>query len=246
MKKSFFLILFLFFSLNIYSLNFSVAPTGFRVNLNKISTNEIQITNNTSEPLRLETFPEINPQFSEKYNLNSNIVIFPKIIAMKPGAKQMVRFRIKPSPNMEEGEYKSYLSFKEIPGEIKTVGGAVSNNTSSQISMQTEISISIFGEKGTADIKGSLSSVSLSYTGNNLNISSLSSSEGNTSIKFFYSLEVLNSNLKSDGFFGMSARNGKKEISLIMEAPEKLKGKKAKLVITDQDGKVYYDKVHTL
>lgn len=92
--------------------------------------------------------------------------------------------------------------------------------------MQTEISISIFGEKGTADIKGSLSSVSLSYTGNNLNISSLSSSEGNTSIKFFYSLEVLNSNLKSDGFFGMSARNGKKEISLIMEAPEKLKGKK--------------------
>lgn len=176
MKKSFFLILFLFFSLNIYSLNFSVAPTGFRVNLNKISTNEIQITNNTSEPLRLETFPEIDPQFSEKYNLNSNIVIFPKIIAMKPGAKQMVRFRIKPSPNMEEGEYKSYLSFKEIPGEIKTVGGAVSNNTSSQISMQTEISISIFGEKGTADIKGSLSSVSLSYTGNNLNISSLSSS----------------------------------------------------------------------
>ena len=25
-----------------------------------------------------------------------------------------------------------------------------------------------------------------------------------------------------------------------------LKGKKAKLVITDQNGKVYYDKVHTL
>ena len=44
----------------------------------------------------------------------------------------------------------------------------------------------------------------------------------------------------------MSARNGKKEISLMMEAPEKLKGKKAKLKITDQDGKVYYDKVHTL
>ena len=76
MKKSFFLILFLFFSLNIYSLNFSVAPTGFRVNLNKISTNEIQITNNTSEPLRLETFPEIDPQFSEKYNLNSEFLVY--------------------------------------------------------------------------------------------------------------------------------------------------------------------------
>ena len=165
---------------------------------------------------------------------------------MKPGAKQIVRFRIKPSPNMEEGEYKSYLTFKEIPGEIKTVDGRVSNNTNSQISMQTEISISIFGDKGTPLAKGSLSNIKLTYSGNNLTISSLSSSEGNTSIKFFYSLEVLNSNLKSDGFFGMSARNGKKEISLMIEAPEKLKEKKVKLKITDQDGKVYYDKVHTL
>lgn len=245
MKKTIYFILLIILSFNAYALNFSVFPTGFRLSLEQVITEEVTITNGTSFPLRLEAFSESDLEFSEKYNLNSNITVFPKIISIKPGGKQTVRFRVKPSPNMESGEYKSYLTFKEVLGEIKTTAPE-NDSIGTNIAIQTEISIGIFGEKGTADVKGSLSSINLSYDGNNLNISSLSSSEGNTSIKFFYSLEVLNSNLKSDGFFGMSARNGKKEISLMMEAPEKLKGKKAKLKITDQDGKVYYDKVHTL
>lgn len=245
MKKIIYSILLIMLSFNAYALSFSVFPTGFRLNLEKVITEEIVITNSTSYPLRLESFSETDLDFSEKYNLNSNITVFPKIISIKPGGKQTIRFRVKPSPNMEDGEYKSYLTFKEIPGEIKTTTPE-SGSGQTNIAIQTEISIGIFGEKGTADIKGSLSAVNLDYNGNTLNIHSLSSSEGNTSIKFFYSLEILNSDLKSDGFFGMSARNGKKEISLAMEAPEKLKGKKAKLKITDQNGKVYYDKVHTL
>ena len=81
-------------------------PTIFAVDLTKVSTNEVYLTNNTADPLRIEIYTESDPEFSEKYTLNSNIVIFPKVVAIKPGATQTVRFRIKASPNMEKGEYK--------------------------------------------------------------------------------------------------------------------------------------------
>ena len=94
MKKFLFIILLLSFSVLSYSLNFSVAPTGFSVELDKTSTQEITIINNTAEPLRLAASFQSDSEFGEKYNLNSNLTIFPKIISLKPAGKQIVRFRI--------------------------------------------------------------------------------------------------------------------------------------------------------
>lgn len=245
MKKLIFIILFIILSSIAYCLNFSIAPTGFRIDLNKTITNEVTIINNTNQPLRLESFSESDSDFGDKYNLSSNITVFPKIISLKPAGSQIIRFRVKPSSNMEDGEYKSYLTFKEIPGEIKTTA-LTKINGETNIAIQTEISISIYGDKGNLNVKGNLSNLKLNYTGNAFSISASSFSEGNTSLKFLYNLSITDSNITSSGLFGVSARNGERDINLTMEAPEKLKGKKAKLVITDQNGKVYYDKVHTL
>ena len=245
MKKFISAIFFIILSSAAYCLNFSIAPTGFRIDLNKTITNEIAIINNTSQPLRLESFSESDNDFGDKYNLNSNITVFPKIISVKPASSQIVRFRVKPSSDMQDGEYKSYLTFKEMQSEIKTTDSNKINGETN-IAIQTEISISIYGDKGTSNVKGNLSNLKLNYTGNAITISASSFSEGNTSLKFLYTLNITGSNINSSGLFGVSARNGERDIYLTMEAPEKLKGKKAKLVITDQNGKVYYDKVHTL
>ena len=189
----------------------------------------------------METFSESDNEFGDKYNINSNIVVFPKIISVKPASSQVVRFRVKPSADMEDGEYKSYLTFKEIPGEIKNVDSTEINGETN-VAIQTEISISVYGDTGKSDVKGSLSNVKLNYTGNAIIISASSTSEGNTSIKFLYTLEA--DGINSDGLLGVSARNGGREVYLTMEAPENLKGKKAKLKITDQNGKVHYDNTH--
>lgn len=245
MKKFIFIVFFTILSSVVYCLNFSIAPTGFRIDLNKTITNEITIINNTNQSLRLESFSESDNDFGDKYNLNSNITVFPKIISIKPASSQIVRFRVKPSSNMQDGEYKSYLTFKEMQSEIKTTDSNKINGETN-IAIQTEISISIYGDKGTSNVKGNLSNLKLNYTGNAITISASSFSEGNTSLKFLYTLNITGSNINSSGLFGVSARNGERDIYLIMEAPPKLKGKKAKLIITDQNGKIYYDKIHTL
>lgn len=244
MKKLLFIILLLNISILSYSLNFSVAPTGFSVGLSKPSTHEITILNNTTEPLRLNAVFHSDPAFGEDYNLNSNLTVFPKTISLKPAGKQTVRFRVKPDSKLENGEYKSLLTFTEVPREIKTT--AESNETSSNLKFITEINISVYGYKGDLTHKGTLSDVKLAYNGASAVISASSFSEGNTSLKFSYSLKVQGSNAEASGLFGISAREGNKDLSLSTQLGPNLKGKKAKLVITDQDGKVYYDKVHTL
>ena len=246
MKKLLFIVLLLTLSILSYSLNFSVAPTGFSVELNKPSTQEITILNNTTEPLRLDAVFQTDSDFGEKYNLNSTLTIFPKTISLKPAGKQTVRFRVKPDWSIQDGEYTSLLTFTEIPGEIKTVSSNNKNNVSSNLNFITKISISVYGYKGNLIHKGTLSNLNLDYNGNSAIISASSFSEGNTSLKFSYNLKVQGSDTEISGLFGISAREGKKDISLSTQLGPNLKGKKAKLVITDQNGKVYYDKVHTL
>ena len=220
MKKLSFFIILLVLSTASYSLNFSVMPTGFVVDLDKVSTQEVYITNNTSAPLRLEAYFQSDSDFGENFNLNSNSVIFPKIIAIKPAAKQTIRFRTKPDANMKDGEYKSYLTFKEIPQEIKTIPGEDSSNKtamSTNLQMITEISISVFGQRGKQVSKGTLNN-----------------------------LKVLNSDVELEGMLGMSAREGKKDINISIDPEINLKGKKIKFTVIDQDGKIYYDKNHNL
>ena len=132
----------------------------------------------------------------------------------------------------------------KIPAEIKTI--AKSNETSSNLKFITEINISVYGYKGDLTHKGTLSDVKLAYNGASAVISAASFSEGNTSLKFSYSLKVQGSDAEASGLLGISAREGNKDLSLSTQLGPNLKGKKAKLVITDQNGKVYYDKVHTL
>ncbi|MGL5191131.1 MAG: hypothetical protein ACRCX7_13700, partial [Cetobacterium sp.] len=69
MKKFILGIMFFLMMLTSYSFNFSVAPTRFEIGLDKINTNEITLINNTTSPMRLESFLESAPGY-EKYSLN--------------------------------------------------------------------------------------------------------------------------------------------------------------------------------
>lgn len=143
MKKIF--LLFILLCTTSFALNFSVAPTKFELeNLKKSKTNEVYIINNTAKPLRLEVYLE-TPKGYEKNNLDKNITIFPKIVSIKPGSKQTVRFKVKLDENMADGKYKSLLVFREKPSEIKGTSGDKDTGLTTNISFITEIAIGITG-----------------------------------------------------------------------------------------------------
>lgn len=237
-------LLFLLMSICAAAFNFSVAPTRFEIALDKVNTNEIVLINNTAEPMRLESFLEI-PEGYEKYNLNNSIKLYPKMVAIKPGGKQIVRFRVKPGANMENGEYKSYVVFKEIPIKNKAIENK--NSLDVQIQMITEVGISVYGYYGEINRKVDISNVAFSYTPktSDFKISANVLAKGNSSVKISQKLEVLNSNGKiletKNAEFGRSLRNGKNKIENIVKL-ENLKNKKVRLTLLDSEGNVLLKK----
>ena len=134
-----------------FSLNFSIAPTEFEVDLNKNSIHEVYVMNNTAEPLRIEAYTEIIPEYLEN-NLIDDIVIFPKIISIRPGGnrpggKQTIRFKVKENKNKQIGVYKNLMVFREVPNRIKKISTNSESQFSTKLSFITEIAIGIKGEK---------------------------------------------------------------------------------------------------
>lgn len=244
--KKFLLILFLTINCIGYSLNFKLYPTSFNLDINKTSINEVTITNETLNPLRVTIFPEKDVEFGEEFNLNNNITVVPKNISLKPGASQVIRFRIKPDAVRKTGEFRSYLTFKETPPEIKTSASKSSKNLTSNIQFITELSIPISASGDSLVVDGTVKNVKLKYNGNVALLTTTITSKGNTAMRLNYDLEVIGKNIKKSGSIGSSKRNGTVDSSTAIELGKKLEGNKVKLIIKDQNGKEYYNNILSL
>lgn len=248
LKKLYISMIFCLFSMRAQGFNFSVAPTRFEVNLDKIVTNEITLLNNTTKPMRIESFIETAPGY-EKSDLNESIKLYPKLVSIKPGGKQVVRFRIKPKGNMKDGEYKSYVVFKEIPlkekdkGEIGKVGA--------QIKMLTELGISVYGYYGDIikDVKVENLAVNYNKKNSSLLVKMDSDSKGNSSELFQTKVDMLDEKgrvietIISD--FGRSNKLGKKKIESLIKL-NKPSAKKIRVTILNSNQKVVSQKSITL
>lgn len=244
--KKFLLILFLTINCIGYSLNFKLYPTSFNLDINKTSINEVTIINETLNPLRVTIFPEKDVEFGEEFNLNNNITVVPKNISLKPGASQVIRFRIKPDAVRKTGEFRSYLTFKETPPEIKTSASKSSKNLTSNIQFITELSIAISASGDSLVVDGTVKNVKLKYNGNVALLTTTITSKGNTAMRLNYDLEVIGKNIKKSGSIGSSKRNGTVDSSTAIELGKKLEGNKVKLIIKDQNGKEYYNNILSL
>ena len=239
MKKIYIFLVMLLVSLVTYGANFSVAPTRFELKVDKVATNEVYITNNTKRPLRIETYIESDEDFGKDYNLNDNIAIFPKVVAIKPAGKQVVRFRVKPGSNLKDGEYKSYIVFKEIPYEIKNSGDKKEDKDgTSNVIIVTELGISVYGVAGEEILKGRIENFKANYKDNVLGIRFDSISEGNTSIKYRYMIEDSKGKVLAEGRAGNSLRNGKNKIGIALTEIDDFKGKNIKIKILDQKNNI--------
>lgn len=243
MKKILTVFLFLIFSICVMAFNFSVAPTKFSINLKKISTNEVILINNTSSPMRLDTYLEA-PEGYKNFNLNEGIKIYPKMIAIKPGGKQIVRFRVKPIKFKENGEYKSYIVFKEIP--LKNNKSNKNNNELDvQLKMITEVGISVYGYYGNIVKDIEVSNIKVKYENKNLIVKIDTLSKGNSSEEIGEKIELLDGAGKvidtKEVKVGRTMRNGKVTLESNVEVSNE-KVKAIRVIIVDSNDKIYAQK----
>ena len=236
--KKIVLILLLIISTVSLSLDFSIYPTRFEFDLSKMNTEELFIVNNTTVPLRIEIFPEVDKNFGEEYNLNDNIKIFPKKVSVKPGGKQIVRFRV--TPKKDDGEFKSYITFKEQEKKT-TTSESSSDAISSNIGILAEISIPVYGKGNNVNVSGEIIKLNYFKRGDSLQIDATVVSKGNSALKLSYSLEDRATGKVYQGKLGNSSRTGESLVSAAVYVENK-NMHSALLTIRDETGKVYYKK----
>ncbi|MBM6690427.1 MAG: hypothetical protein IAA47_02395 [Candidatus Fusobacterium pullicola] len=146
MKRILVILVVVLCSTNLFALSFSIAPTEFDISLDKNQLHEAYIMNNTFSPLRIEIYKEDVKGYEDK-SITEDIIIFPKIISIRPGGKQLVRFKVKPNPSREKGVYRSLLVFRESPNNVKTISKNENGNFETKLNFITEIAIGVKGEK---------------------------------------------------------------------------------------------------
>lgn len=227
------------------AISFTVYPTRFEIDSKSVGIYEAEVVNNTEEPLRVTMYTEEDDNFGKEYNINENIVVVPKNIALKPGASQTVRFRFKPDKNKTDGEYKSNIIFKEIPLDIKSVSKAENNeNMTSNVRFITEMAVPVYALGDNLIREGELKNIKINIQGSVMNIEAQTISKGNSKIEFLYSIKEVNGSYKTDGILGYSLRNGESKISTSIPLEEKLKGKKLEIKIYDTQKEYYKNKVN--
>lgn len=227
------------------AISFTVYPTRFEIDSKSVGIYEAEVVNNTEEPLRVTMYTEEDDNFGKEHNINENIVVVPKNIALKPGASQTVRFRFKPDKNKTDGEYKSNIIFKEIPLDIKSVSKAENNeNMTSNVRFITEMAIPVYALGDNLIREGELKNIKINIQGSVMNIEAQTVSKGNSKIEFSYSIKEVNGLYKTDGILGYSLRNGESKISTSIPLEEKLKGKKLEIKIYDTQKEYYKNKVN--
>lgn len=227
------------------AISFTVYPTRFEIDSKSVGIYEAEVVNNTEEPLRVTMYTEEDDNFGKEHNINENIVVVPKNIALKPGASQTVRFRFKPDKNKIDGEYKSNIIFKEIPLDIKSVSKAENNeNMTSNVRFITEMAVPVYALGDNLIREGELKNIKINIQGSVMNIEAQTISKGNSKIEFSYSIKEVNGSYKTDGILGYSLRNGESKISTSIPLEEKLKGKKLEIKIYDTQKEYYKNKVN--
>ena len=146
MKRILVILVVVLCSTNLFALSFSIAPTEFDISLDKNQLHEAYIMNNTFSPLRIEIYKEDVKGYEDK-SITEDIIIFPKIISIRPGGKQLVKFKVKPNPSREKGVYRSLLVFRESPNNVKTISKNENGNFETKLNFITEIAIGVKGEK---------------------------------------------------------------------------------------------------
>ena len=146
MKRILVILVVVLCSTNLFALSFSIAPTEFDISLDTNQLHEAYIMNNTFSPLRIEIYKEDVKGYEDK-SITEDIIIFPKIISIRPGGKQLVRFKVKPNPSREKGVYRSLLVFRESPNNVKTISKNENGNFETKLNFITEIAIGVKGEK---------------------------------------------------------------------------------------------------
>jgi hypothetical protein len=109
------LFIFLILPLKTFSfLKIDVEPRYVEMDVRKPLTKEITVMNKTTEFVRYKVSLEKPENLKEEYYMGNDIIIFPRVISLKPKGSQIIRLRLNKPIDTEGIDYATKICFDEL------------------------------------------------------------------------------------------------------------------------------------
>ena len=103
--------------------NLSISPTKIELDLNNNSVTDIYLVNNSDKTVKLLPYFETPEEFQNN-SLESMLECFPKFIILKSKEEKLIKLVYNKKEILKKDEnYKSYIIFKELPNDSKSLLG---------------------------------------------------------------------------------------------------------------------------
>ena len=119
-KNKFIWLLLVFIILPIKSFSFlkiDVDPRGVNMDVSKQITQEITVMNQTNEFVRYKVSLEKPKNLKDEYYMGDKLIIYPRVISLKPKGGQVIRLRLKKPINTKGIDYTTKICFDELVSE---------------------------------------------------------------------------------------------------------------------------------
>lgn len=155
-------------SVNVFAISISPKITEVKL-VDKEVFKEIRIKNDTNTPKRykISIVKPINIG-SDDYYIGNNIKFYPPILNLKPNDTKSVKLLIEDFKDLQDGEYRCYLSLKEI-----------TPSNSKGISIRINLNSAIYANKGKLNKNLEINDFKI----NNTLVQGIIENKGNTSLK---------------------------------------------------------------
>ncbi|NDI76366.1 MULTISPECIES: molecular chaperone [Psychrilyobacter] len=96
--------------------NFQVGPQVQKVSLNRPGTQKIYLRNDTNKLKKIKIYSQRpEDQKTKDLYMGDWIIVYPKLVYLKPNSKKTIRMAARPPQGLVDGEYRSHLVFEELP-----------------------------------------------------------------------------------------------------------------------------------
>lgn len=184
-------LLILFINCTILAMSIQVAPQRFIFRIDQPVTEEVIVTNTSSESIRVKVYPEMVPEQSSSEYLGDWLVIYPRVLSLKAGEKRLVRFSIRVPENLESGEYRSLLFFEELPPKQEQVKDQ--GEMALDLKLLTKLGINLYGQVGQVVHQGEVEEVEVSLRNQQLLIQGNFLNQGNAHLLLTTELKIFDS-----------------------------------------------------
>jgi hypothetical protein len=169
--------------------NFEVAPQIQELSLDRQATQKIYLKNGTQKLKKIKIYsrrPE--DQKTKDLYMGDWIIVYPKIVYLKPNSKKVIRMAARPPKGLVDGEYRSHLVFEEVP--VKKYDNTEKDEEKVGVDLEViHILVStVYGYRGKLEYGGNFDDFQVVTDKKKTYLSSKITNTGTTALDVFYKM----------------------------------------------------------